>query len=219
MAIEHASARAAGKVDARRPGARWPDTGEPGDPTLSVLLSRGDDDATRLAWDRFSPLVRRILRRGLGPNHDVEDVLQEVFLRFYRRVPELRDGAALRSFVIAITVNALRSELRRMRVRRIVRLVDPVELPELRSVDTDPEARVALRAFYRVLDRMRDRERVVFVLHVIEGLSAAEVAQALEISLPTVRRRLARARTRIDVLSAREPLLTRYRERAAGDAP
>ena len=51
------------------------------DATLARAASSGDPRATSVLWDRFSPLVRRMLRRTLGPTAEVEALLQEVFLR------------------------------------------------------------------------------------------------------------------------------------------
>lgn len=186
---------------------------------LVALLLAGDERATRQAWDHFSPLVRRILRRALGPSGDVEDSVQEVFLRFFERIGSLRDSAALRSYLVAITVNTLRGELRRRRVRRIVHFVDPSEVPELRVVDADPEAREALTRFYRILDRLRPNDRIAFVLRAIEGLPLAEIAATLEVSVPTVRRRIARAKTRLLHHIQRDPLLSTYAARGAGAVP
>ncbi len=180
------------------------------DGALLLLLASGDERATRRAWDEFSPLVRRILQRTLGPDADVEDVLQEVFLRFYENVGRLREAGALRGFLIAITVNTLRGELRRRRVRRILRLVDPAELHRLRAVETDLEARDALDRFYRILNSLRKDDRIAFVLRVIEDLPLSEVAASLDVSEPTVRRRVARARKRVNLHVERDPLLSHY---------
>ncbi len=180
------------------------------DYALVLSLASGDERATRQAWDHFSPLVRRILRRALGPGADVEDVVQEVFLRFFERVGSLREAGALRGYLIAITVNTLRGELRRRRVRRILRFVDPAELPKLRVVETDLEAREALRRFYRILERLRQGDRIAFVLRVIEELPFSEVAAALDVSVPTARRRVERARSRVGRHVACDPLLSYY---------
>lgn len=186
------------------------------DYALILALASGDERATRQAWDHFSPLVRRILRRALGPDADVEDVVQEVFLRFFENVSNLRKSNALRGYLIAITVNTLRGELRRRQVRRILRLVDPSELPKLRVVEMDLEARDALRRFYRILDRLRLSDRIAFVLRVIEELPLSEVAAALDVSVPTAKRRVERARTRVSRHVECDPLLSQYAPRGRG---
>src|SRR5262245_34542217 len=91
------------------------------DAAIARAAAEGHAGAASIAWDRFSPLVRGLLRRSFGPQTDVEDLLQEVFLRFFRQLPTLRDPAAVRSFLIGITIRVVGTELRRRRVRRWLR--------------------------------------------------------------------------------------------------
>jgi len=180
------------------------------DYALVLSLAFGDERAARQAFAYYSPLVRRILRRAVGPDVDVEDLVQEVFLRFFENIGNLRKSDAIRGYVIAITVNTLRDELRRRRVRRILCLVDPVELPKLRVVETNFEAREALQRFYQIIRRLRLVDRIAFVLHVIEELPLWEVAAALDVSVPTAKRRVERARSRVSRQVECDPLLSCY---------
>jgi len=61
------------------------------DTTLVKGLCEGDPRATREAWHRFGPMVHRLLLRTLGPEGDLEDLSQEVFITFFDRVKTLRD--------------------------------------------------------------------------------------------------------------------------------
>src|SRR5262245_8528865 len=73
-----------------------------------------------------SRLGSRSLRRGLRtPHGDLPGLVQEVFLRFFARLPALRDPSALRPFLLSITLRVLKWELRRRQLRRLVGL-DPV---------------------------------------------------------------------------------------------
>src|SRR6187551_3903127 len=72
--------------------------------TLPRAASAGDPRATSVLWDRFSPLVRRMLRRTLGPTAPVETLLQEVFLRALRQLNGLPESAQLKPFIVAVTV-------------------------------------------------------------------------------------------------------------------
>ncbi|HYP91306.1 MAG TPA: sigma-70 family RNA polymerase sigma factor [Polyangiaceae bacterium] len=184
--------------------------GEANDATLAVELIAKNRDAPRVAWSRFSPLVRRILRRSLGPQHDVEDIVQDVFLCLFQRVHTLRDPVALKAFVIAITVRTVRYEIRRAKVRRWVGLSRSAELLDLRVVNADTSARHALIHFYRALDRINQRDRTAFVLRFIEGMEAAEVAAALDVSVPTARRCFTRAWERVTFFAKRDPFLVDY---------
>jgi RNA polymerase sigma-70 factor, ECF subfamily len=179
---------------------------------LALALVRGDSSASRVAWTRFAPMVHRMLKRALGPAQDVEDIAQEVFLTFFRKVRGLRAPEALRAFIIAITSMTIRYELRRRALRRWLRLgQDPVEdVVDLNAVAADSEAREALRRFYVILDSVNPRDRTAFVLRFMEGLELTEVASALDISVATVKRRLGRVWERVARLVERDPVLRVY---------
>jgi RNA polymerase sigma-70 factor (ECF subfamily) len=178
--------------------------------------------AYRAAWERFSPLVRRIVRRFMGPGCDTEDAVQDAFVCLFEKAPSLRELGALRAFVMAITVRTAQYHARRRRARRWVGLPDGEAHPALRVVEGNPEPRMALERFYRILDRVNDGDRAAFVLRYIEGLELSEVARALGTSAPTARRRFTRAYGRIALLASRDPLLTEYlatKRNTASDLP
>jgi RNA polymerase sigma-70 factor (ECF subfamily) len=181
------------------------------DAALVGALRAGDPGAPGRLWDRHSSLVRRILRRVLGPV-DVEDAVQDSFARFFRDLSSLRDPSALRSFLIGIAFHVAKSELRRRRARRWVSLSDDgvVVEPEALAMDSRHEARAAVLRLYRLLDRISDERRAVFVLRFIEGLELAELSEVLGCSLATTKRRVADAAKRVSVLAASDPLLAPY---------
>jgi RNA polymerase sigma-70 factor (ECF subfamily) len=150
-----------------------------------------------------------MLRRTLGPGNDIDDHVQETFVRFFRSARNLRDAARLSSFVVGITMRVARTELRRRRLRRWLHLSETGVLPDT-GYTADPEGREAVRRLYAVLDQLDDRARVVFVLRFVEGLELTEISQALGCSLATTKRRLARASQRVLVLARREPALAAY---------
>jgi RNA polymerase sigma-70 factor (ECF subfamily) len=152
-------------------------------------------------------MVHGVLRRGLGPTADLDDATQEVFLRLFRRVGTLQDATALRSFVLSIAVRVMKWQLRRRLIRRWVRLSRTGELPEVAEPPLDDVGREALRRVYAILDLLRPVDRTIFVLRQSEKLSLPEIAQAVELSLSTVKRRLGRVCPR---LIERDPLLSTY---------
>ncbi len=170
------------------PASRWATPAE----LVDALLS-GEAGAEVVLWDRYSTSVRAVLRRALGPRAEVEDALQEVFIRFFRALAGLREPSALGSFLIGIAVRVARGVLRTRRIKSWFRLTQDGELPDF--VDHDPaaeRARLAVAALYAILDALDDESRLLFVLRHIEGLEIAEVAACLDISVATVKRRLAR---------------------------
>lgn len=180
------------------------------DAELARLAQARDPRAASEIWRRYSTMVRGLLRRTLGPSPDVEDLVQEVFLRFFDKVGELREPGALKSFLIGITLRVAGSWLRRRRVRRWLTLTDTGAPPDEHAASDDPQAREALRRLYAVLDKIDNEGRLAFVLRHFEGYELTEVATALGCSLATVKRRLSHAQERVDAMVARDPLLKTY---------
>jgi RNA polymerase sigma-70 factor (ECF subfamily) len=181
-----------------------------GDAQLVKDVARGDRDALGVVWDRYSRLVRGVLFGAIGADSATEDLLQDVFLAFFRGAAQIQDGGALRSYLVGVAVRLAALELRRRKVRRWVHLSPTGELPELPVAPEDAEGRESLRALYRVLDQLGSRRRLAFVLRHVQGLEILEVAAALEISESTTRRELTRAQQQLAALARREPALARY---------
>jgi RNA polymerase sigma-70 factor, ECF subfamily len=189
------------------------------DATLARAASSGDPRATSVLWDRFSPLVRRMLRRTLGPHAEVEALVQEVFLRALRQLGGLPESAQLKPFVVAVTVRVLSGELKRNRVRRLLHLRNPWSSLDS-SIGFDPATRTALSALYRILDELDADARLAFTLRHFEGLQITELASAMDASLSSAKRRLARANARVQAAVSRDAAFSAYTTSASlGDAP
>src|SRR5438045_5969485 len=96
--------------------------GSPDEATLVAALKARDERAYALAWVEFGPMVRRLVSRFFGPGAEPLDLSQEVFVRFFRRIDELRSPDGVRGFLAGICLGVARNESRRLRVRRWVTL-------------------------------------------------------------------------------------------------
>ncbi len=163
------------------------------DATLVRETLAGKRWAQREVWYRFAPMVYGLMRRTLGPRHDHDDLVQEVFLRVFRRLDSLEKVSALRSFVYSIAVRVVSEEIRHFYVLQRARAQLVLLGESGASRGADFEARDTLFRVQRVLDTMKEKHRVVFVLRHVEGLDLQEIAVGLGISLATVKRYLARA--------------------------
>lgn len=195
--------------------ARFP-TERLGDSELVEAAARGDAEAVGVVWQRYAGLVRGVLFGALGPDHSIDDLVQDVFVGFLKGARKVSDGAALRGYLTGVAVRLAALELRRRRVRRWVMLSPTGELPEQRALPSDVESRQALSALYRVLDGLGSRRRLAFVLRHVQGMEMVEAASALGVSESTLRRELARARAHIVKAGRREPALGRYLARFDG---
>lgn len=175
------------------------------EPDLIAGLCRRDPVAAQALYTQYSGLVRRVLIQALGSERDVDDLVQDTLIVVVNRAPALRKVQSFRSFVIGVAIHLAKNEIRRRAVRRFVGLEDAQELP---LIDPHDAASAEIgRHLYRALDKMETSSRMAFVLRFVHGCELAEVAQACDCSIATIKRRLARAEHRFSKLVEGDPVL------------
>jgi RNA polymerase sigma-70 factor (ECF subfamily) len=189
------------------------------DVALVEALRRGEPQAELAAWNRFATGVDATLRRLLGPGPDREDLLQEVFIRFFRRISTLREVSAVRAFLGGICVHVVRAEIGRRQRRRWLSLTPTGDLPEGATGLPDFEGREAVTRYYRMIDKLGGKDRSFFVARTIEGMTLEEVALAHEVSVSTAQRRINRATKRVAALVRRDPMLAQFAAKQAQARP
>jgi RNA polymerase sigma-70 factor (ECF subfamily) len=105
----------------------------------------------------------------------------------------------------------LRGRSRRVWLRRFVDSAEE-ERREPAFVGVDFEARLAVQAVYTVLGDLPTDDRIAFALRFIDGMELTEVAHACQVSLTTIKRRLARAERRFITKARRFPELAQWIE-------
>lgn len=195
-------------VDPRaRPVPRMSGRPSDADPILARAVA-GDAAAFRRIYERHRPDVARLVFRIVG-GADLEDVIQEVFVQVYRSLKDFRGQSKFSTWLYRVTVNVALMHRRFARSRPVFAEESPPDL--VRSddgrPDEDAERRERVRAFGRLLDRLADKKRVVFVLHELEGLSPREIARIVRAPVLTVRTRLFYARREIEAMLSEEPSL------------
>jgi RNA polymerase sigma-70 factor (ECF subfamily) len=180
------------------------------DVALVEALRRREPQAELAAWNRFATGVDQTLRRLLGPGPDREDLLQEVFIRFFRRINTLREPGAVRGFLTGICIHVVRAEISHRQRRRWLSLTSTGDLPEPAPSAPDLEGREAVSRYYGLIDRLGGKDRSFFVARTIEGMTLDEVAAAHDVSVSTAQRRINRASKRVATLIKRDPMLARF---------
>jgi len=191
-------------------------TSESSDAELVLAVRTGDPRAASVIWRRYSALVRTKVHRWIGVQ-DIDDIVQDVFSRLFTQLPRIREPGALRGFLIGIALGVAFTELRRRRRCRL-RLTATGELPERYEAifSTGPD-REALWRFEAILGELSPPLRRVFVLRYVEKLELVDVATAMDISVPTVKRRLGRATGYVAAMVEREPALADYVQRTSAE--
>ena len=170
---------------------------------------QGDTGAFRELFRRHREDVARLVYRLSGSRAEVEDLVQEVFLQVHRSLGDFRGDSRLTTWLYRVTVNVVLMHRRAARSRPI--LVDaglaapPVDLA--RAPDAETERRRRLAAFWRLLGRLSEKKRTVFILHELEGLSPSNISSIVDAPVLTVRTRLFYARRELMALMPDEPAL------------
>ena|SRR5688572_8320673 len=184
--------------------------GADSDAALVAALRAGDPRAELAAWNRFAVGVDQTLRRLMGPGPDREDLLQEVFIRFFRRIGTVREPAAVRGFLTGICIHVVRGEIARRRRKRWLSLTSTGDIPDAAGHAPDLDGREAVTRYYALLDKLSGKDRSLFVARTIEGLTLEEVAAAHDVSVSTAQRHINRASKRIALLVRRDSVLATF---------
>jgi len=186
-----------------------------GENTASLVagLRAGDPAMKALFFTRYAPAVERLVTHLIGPDRELADILQEVFVQALSSVGSLRDPTALKPWLLRIATHIARRTLRNRTRRGWLRFfVDAEEEArfEPATEELDAEGRETVRAVYTVLGRMPADERIAFALRYIDGMELTEVAEACAVSLATAKRRIRRADERFLGIAGRHPALEKW---------
>ena len=159
------------------------------------------EELIRRHQQRVFGLVSGILRR----REDVEDVVQQVFLKVFVSLKRFDQRAAFSTWLYKISVNECWDYLRKKKVRPLVyeadlseeqvsRLDGVVSADQPASSSDRAEARDLLE---RMMEKLPEQDRELLVLKEVEGFSVQELAEILNLNVNTVKVRLFRARARL----------------------
>jgi RNA polymerase sigma-70 factor (ECF subfamily) len=145
----------------------------------------GEPEAFRVLMERHGRAVHRLAYRMTANEQDAEDVVQECFLRAYRNLDHFEARSQFGSWLYRIAANCAYDALR-ARARRVAR-IEPGPAEDLSAevaADTPGPDRLAAGGEVRdrvraALRRMSALERSAFTLRHLEGMTTAEIAQAL----------------------------------------
>ena len=173
----------------------------PGPPDADLVASAlaGDARAFEGLMRRYNQRLYRLARSIVGEPSEAEDVVQEAYVRAWTHLGTWERRASFSTWLCRIAVHEALARLRNR--RRFAALPDPGEAPAgsaPRGRLDDPELQASNSELRRTLeaavDALPESLRAVFALREVEGLSTAETAEALGLSVPNVKVRLHRAR-------------------------
>lgn len=184
----------------------------------SDLLQRaqaGDDEAFGLLVARLEAPIRRFVWRLIGSSDAEDDIVQDVFIAFYKHLRRLDPAQGLRPYLFRMVRNRTYDELRRRGRYETFSLDDePVEAyasfstyAEICDQPEDVAHWLLIQLEVReAMDRLPELQRQALILYSEEGLSYAEIAAAMDTTMGTVKSRLFHAKKTLRCLLRPETL-------------
>jgi RNA polymerase sigma-70 factor (ECF subfamily) len=150
-----------------------------------------------VAIEKYADTVRRICFVHLKNYHDVEDVFQDVFLKYVLREEPFDDETHEKAWIIRVTVNACKDNLKSFFKRKVTTMDELATEPSYMEDDTKD----TLEAVFRLPQKYRD----VIYLFYFEGYSAVEIGKILNKKENTIYTWLSRGRDQLKVMLGGEP--------------
>lgn len=161
---------------------------------LVQLCQKGERSAQAAFYRRYREEVGRIVYKVLGPDSDLEDVVQDVFVEVFRSIGRFQGNAKITTWLYRVCVNVALQKVRRLKRRPEGHTVEKDELPCHETPQRALERKDSARIVYSVLEHLSVKKRTVFILHEIMGLNSKEIAEIVGANVLTVRTRLHYAR-------------------------
>ena len=179
------------------------------DHELVLLAQRGDKRAFGMLVDKYQRKLGRLLSRMIRDQSEIEDVVQESFIKAYRALPNFRGDSAFYTWLYRIGINTAKNHLvalgRRPTVSTDIEIDDAENFDsgnELRTTET-PESTLMTKQIAQTVNdtvaSLPEELRTAITLREIEGLSYEEIASIMSCPIGTVRSRIFRARETIAV--------------------
>jgi RNA polymerase sigma-70 factor, ECF subfamily len=152
------------------------------------------------AWAELDTRLRPFVARRVASPADVDDVLQDTFLRMQRGIRELRDDERFGAWVYRVARSAI-ADHRRSRARHPLAVAPPAEPPSVVLDDADTTAEQELAGCVTLFTQMLPEPyREAITLTELEGLSQKEAARRLGLSHSGMKSRVQRGRERLRAL-------------------
>jgi RNA polymerase sigma-70 factor (ECF subfamily) len=188
------------------------------EPETIKKAQSGDEGAFNQIVLAYRKRILGTIYRLIGRSDDVEDVSQDVFVRLYYSLDQLRAVEVFEPWLYRLTVNAAYDYLRRRRRSMDIRMADMSEeqvvaadAAESGRRNSDEREQIEVReTLETLLSEVSEEDRILLTLKEVQGLSVRELAEVYGINENALKVRLFRARQRVlrahDKLKKRQEL-------------
>lgn len=164
------------------------------DEILIHSCKTGDKEAWYMLVNKYSNLVFSIAYNFTADSDDANDVLQEVFIKFFKKLNDIEESFNIKSWLVRVTKNHCIDAWRKKKRNNFINEFDE----NIDSESNTPEEELIEENKREILEKSLselDKDlKILIILRDIEGLSYEEISESLKIPIGTVKSRLNRAR-------------------------
>ncbi|MEM7475022.1 MAG: RNA polymerase sigma factor [Planctomycetota bacterium] len=161
-------------------------------------LRQGDPEAFDRLVEQESPKLQRLVKRLLGWDGEVEDIVQEVLVDAWKQITRFRQDCTPSTWLYAIAIRKCRNVIRRRQVwRKCFQAICTLGLADQTRASTSERvaaAQAQSQDIQLALNRIPQKYREILVLVYLEEKNLADLAHALKLRKNTLEKRLSRAR-------------------------
>ncbi len=151
----------------------------------------------RRVFEDYKGMVYSVAYSYMKNRADANDIMQDVFLKFYQRIEDLKDEAGYRPWLLSVTANTCKNMLRSGWLSKTVFSDTIDEIPYEQDFGEESD-------LFRAVMRLPEKERIPIHMFYYEGCSAPEISKVLKVKEATIRVRLMRAREKLKKLLKEE---------------
>jgi len=169
---------------------------------LAARCRAGDADAFEELYRQHARRLYSLVVRMIGSAQDAEDLLQEVFLQAYRKLPGFRGESTLGTWLYRLTMNHCLDHLRgrQAKMSRATASIDEESVDEPAAPDPVVPSAISRMDLERAIEALPPGSKAAFLLHDVEGFEHQEIAAILGISEGTSKSQVHKARMKLRVL-------------------
>jgi RNA polymerase sigma factor (sigma-70 family) len=176
---------------------------KPDDDNIVSRILKGEKELFEILLRRHNQTLYRVLRSYLHDETEIEDAMQETYLKAYAGLDKFRGESTFSTWLIRIGINEALIRIRDIRKKKVFYLFDDrtkaahfLQTPDNSKMNPEKRAiQIEIRLLIeRSIDRLPGKYRIVYILKEVEGWEIIEIAAALDLSAGNVKVRLHRAR-------------------------
>lgn len=173
------------------------------DEAIASEVQNGDSDAFGFLIERYEDKLKRYGRKFLNTKEDIEDKVQEIFIKAYTNIQSFDTSLKFSSWLYRIAHNEFVNEIRKSHRRPLVYFNSDTILPYVTSSETadGPALDAELKGMIeKHLGHIDAKYREPLVLYFYEELSYQDIAEVLQLPVTTVGVRIKRAKEKLKTL-------------------